>query len=105
MTQKDINAASKEKKLTDFEGETVIAMNSGVAQSGSLPSKLDNQVTFEAYDLKVECETSFRVRSRWSGAFPADTRIHLQVPAAHNVQNALPAISAAIGLGIVAERI
>ncbi|TMD73369.1 MAG: hypothetical protein E6I97_16540, partial [Chloroflexi bacterium] len=32
MTQKDINAASKEKKLTDFEGETVISMNSGVAQ-------------------------------------------------------------------------
>src|SRR5947199_80322 len=28
MTQKDINAASKEKKLTDFEGETVISMNS-----------------------------------------------------------------------------
>jgi len=105
MTQKDINAASKEKKLTDFEGETVISMNSGVAQSGSLPSKLDNQVTFEAYDLKLEGETSFRVRSRWSEAFPADTRIHLQLPGAHNVQNALAAISAAIVLGIDAETI
>ena len=105
MTQKDINAASKEKKLTDFEGETVISMNSGVAQSGSLPSKLDNQVTFEAYDLKLEGETSFHVRSRWSEAFPADTRIHLQLPGAHNVQNALAAISAAIVLGIDAETI
>ncbi|TMC92827.1 MAG: UDP-N-acetylmuramate--L-alanine ligase [Chloroflexi bacterium] len=80
MIQKDINAASKEKKLTDFAGETVISMNRGVAQSGSLPSKLDNQVTFEAYDLKLEGETSFRVRSRWS-------------------------ISAAIVLGIDAETI
>lgn len=105
MTQKDINAASTEKRQADFEGETVISMNSGVTQSGLLPSKRDNHVNFEAYDVKLEGETSFRVRSRWPKAFPTDKRIHLQLPGAHNVQNALAAISAAIVLGIDAETI
>ena len=87
------------------EGETIASTNGGVTQSGLLPSKPDNQVTFEAYDVKLEGETSFRVRSRWPKAFPTDTRIRLQLPGAHNVQNALAAICAAIVLGIDAETI
>lgn len=85
--QKEINAASsKEKEPTNVIGELG-----------------NDQATFEAYGVKLEGETSFYVRSRWSKAFATDVapvRIHLQLPGVHNVQNALAALSAASVLGI-----
>ena len=61
--------------------------------------------SFVAYDVKLDGETSFRVRSRaWGGkAFPADRVIHLQIPGAHNIQNALAALTAAQVIGLDAN--
>src|SRR5947207_381787 len=62
--------------------------------------------TFEAYDLKLEGETSFRVRERYAASQDtalADQVIHLQLPGRHNVQNALAALAAARVVGIHAE--
>jgi UDP-N-acetylmuramate--alanine ligase len=61
--------------------------------------------TFQAFDLRLEGETSFRVRTRWAGGFPEERRIRLQLPGEHNIQNALAAIAAARIAGIDAERI
>jgi len=66
---------------------------------------LVTQKDYEAYDVRLEGETSFRVRSRLTEAFATDRRIHLQLPGAHNVQNALAAIAAASVLGIDAGTI
>jgi len=102
ITQKDINAASKETKHTSFEGEAVSTSNSN---EGLLLPNQNTRATFEAYDVKLEGETSFRVRSRWPGAFPTDTIVHLQLPGVHNVQNALAALTAASIVGIDAATI
>ncbi|HEY6406128.1 MAG TPA: UDP-N-acetylmuramate--L-alanine ligase, partial [Ktedonobacteraceae bacterium] len=78
-------------------------------------SKAQKQATFEAYDVKLAGETSFRVRSQGqpqvratmkvAPTFPTDTRVRLQLPGAHNVQNALAAIAAGSVLGIDAGTI
>lgn len=87
------------------EGEAVIPTNSVVTKNEVLSSNSGKQATFEAYDVKLEGETSFSVRSNWAGEFPGGTRIQLQLPGAHNVQNALAALTAASVLGIDAETI
>ncbi|HEY6406328.1 MAG TPA: Mur ligase domain-containing protein, partial [Ktedonobacteraceae bacterium] len=112
VTQKVVSAASREKKLTNFTGGDTTEQ--GVTKSGSLLSNVvkqdvlvngESRATFEAYDVKLEGETSFQVRSLWGEAFPTDARIHLQLPGLHNVQNALAALSAASVLGIDAATI
>jgi len=61
--------------------------------------------------VKLEGETSFRVRGRSTqGSWEpetnrGDTRIRLRLPGAHNVQNALAALTAASVLGIDADTI
>jgi UDP-N-acetylmuramate--alanine ligase len=55
---------------------------------------IDGQADVVAYDLKLAGETSFRVRTS-DGAFDEKHVIHLQLPGAHNVQNALAALTAA----------
>ncbi len=61
----------------------------------------------EAFALKLDGETSFRVRTHTStgnaegeGGFPEDLEIHLQLPGAYNVQNALAALTAARAVGV-----
>ena len=63
-------------------------------------SKGQAQVTFEAFDVKLEGQTSFRVRV--NGIPLGDREIHLQLPGVHNIQNALAALTAAhiVGVGI-----
>jgi UDP-N-acetylmuramate--alanine ligase len=58
---------------------------------------------YQAYNVKLDGETSFRVRSRYDMAFPAERIIRLQLPGAYNIQNALAAITAARAVGIDAE--
>src|SRR5207237_10573551 len=70
---------------------------------------------FEAYDVKLEGETSFCVRAQsaqgtlgaWGNgeSHPGDTRVRLQLPGAHNVQNALAALTAATVLGLDADTV
>lgn len=105
VAPKKISAASKENKQANFEGEAVVPTDSVVTKNEVLSSNSGKQATFEAYDVKLEGETSFSVRSNWAEKFPGGTRIQLQLPGAHNVQNALAALTAASVLGIDAETI
>ena len=55
---------------------------------------IEAQADFAAYDLKLDGETSFHVRAT-DGSFAEQKNIHLQLPGAHNIQNALAALTAA----------
>src|SRR5437763_5255008 len=115
-------------RLKDWTGQVVMyaveglavfqkdmtAFNGGETRQESLLPNIYSQVvtTFEAYDVKLEGETSFRVRGRstrgplgtWEPETNVgDTRVRLQLPGAHNVQNALAALTAASVLGIDAD--
>ncbi len=56
-----------------------------------------SRAMFEAYDVRLNGETSFRVRS--NGVDLIDQAIHVQLPGAHNVENALAALVAARTVG------
>ena len=60
--------------------------------------------TLEAYDIKLDGETSFRVKMRTGEAFP-DRVIRLRLPGIFNVENALSALAAAHCIGIPADSI
>jgi UDP-N-acetylmuramate--alanine ligase len=53
----------------------------------------EQHATFEAYDVRLDGETSFRVRVR--GEDVVNRAIHLRLPGIHNIQNALAALAAA----------
>ncbi len=76
-----------------------------VKKVGNMPSNAGTLADFIAYDLKLEGETSFRVRSQVhrGKAFPTDKVIHLQLPGVHNIQNALAALTAAYTIGVNAD--
>ncbi|GCE14402.1 UDP-N-acetylmuramate--L-alanine ligase [Tengunoibacter tsumagoiensis] len=61
--------------------------------------------TFEATDIRLDGETSFRVKSQTGANFPEELTIQLQVPGAYNIENALAALTAAHCIGIAAETI
>ena len=73
-------------------------------------SIMPEPASVEAFALKLDGETSFRVRTHalTSGvegeegdtSFPEDLEIHLQLPGAYNVQNALAALTAALAVGV-----
>jgi UDP-N-acetylmuramate--alanine ligase len=65
---------------------------------------LSEPPAFEAYDVKLDGETSFRVRVRVGEAFP-ERVIHLRLPGVFNVENALSALAAAHCLGVPADAI
>ena len=107
------------QRLSDWPGQVIMYTVEGfsvskksrdvaskdVTNSTALPSNSLISATFEAFDVQLEGETSFRVRSQGASDFPADRRIQLQLPGLHNVQNALAAITAATIAGIDAETI
>ncbi|MDQ6661135.1 MAG: Mur ligase domain-containing protein, partial [Chloroflexota bacterium] len=74
-------------------------------QEGQTESIENSQMHVEAYDLKLEGETSFRVRSIGTTAVAYDTVFHQQLPGIHNIQNALAALTLATLLGIDASTI
>jgi len=93
-------------RLQDWPGQILTYGVSGA------PS-LHERPTFEAYDVKLEGETSFRVKIRFPvgenrlsregrviEAFPEDLVYRLPLPGAYNVENALGAFSAAYMLGV-----
>lgn len=61
-----------------------------------------DRLTFEAYDIRLEGETSFRVRLRNApeGVTFPDTRFRLRLPGIHYIQNALAALAAAYTIGV-----
>jgi len=72
-------------RLHDWTGRTVTYSVTGV------------RATFEAYDVRLDGETSFKVRS--NGVDLVERPIHVQLPGAHNVENALAALVAARTVG------
>ena len=85
------------ERLHDWTGLIITYAIAGMSQH--------DVADFMAYDVRLEGETSFRVRSqeRGSKAFPAERVIHLQLPGMYNVQNALAALTAAHVIGLDAE--
>jgi UDP-N-acetylmuramate--alanine ligase len=65
---------------------------------------LSEPPAFEAYDLKLDGETSFKVRSRIGDAFP-ERVIRLRLPGVFNIENALSALAAAHCIGVPADSI
>lgn len=67
----------------------------------------EDRPTFEAYDIKLDNETSFRVRAHDGPSFPEERVISLQLPGLHNIENALAALSVAriidVGTEIIAR--
>ena len=59
----------------------------------------------EAWDIKLEGETSFRVKTRVGTTFPEDLVVHLPLPGLYNIENAMAALSAAHLLGVEASTI
>ena len=86
------------ERLSDWSGRILTYSING-------SSLLKEPVAFEAFDLKLDGETSFRVRVRAGAVFPEDRVIHLQLPGAHNIENALSALAAARLVGVGVESI
>ncbi len=92
-------------RLHDWPGHIVmytvgtgLITSAPVTNDGETPSKGQAKAIFEAYDVKLEGQTSFRVRVN---SVPlGDRDIHLQLPGVHNIQNALAALTAAHLIGV-----
>ena len=82
-------------RLQDWPGRILTYSVNGASLS-------HDPVAFEAFDVRLDGETSFRVRVRAGAVFPEDRVLHLQLPGVHNVENALAALAAArlIGVGV-----
>jgi len=95
------------ERLGDWPGCILTYAVEGLSQKdmakiGSKLSNADRLADYVAFDVKLEGETSFRVRSteREGESFPADRVIHLQLPGAHNIQNALSGLAATHTIGV-----
>ncbi len=98
------------ERLGDWTGRTLTYAveefsHKEATTTGNVPPDAKVQPDYVAFDVKLEGETSFRVKSQERGgtAFPTDTVIHLQLPGVHNIQNALAALTAARVTGIQDE--
>jgi UDP-N-acetylmuramate--alanine ligase len=94
------------KRLSDWPGRTLTysvegmspSLNVGAVECGFIQHVA--ALTYQAYDVKLDGETSFRVHSSQDEGLLADKAIHLQLPGIYNVQNALAALTAARAVGI-----
>jgi UDP-N-acetylmuramate--alanine ligase len=86
------------ERLCDWPGQVVTYSVAG-------SPLLSQPATFEAVDVKLDGATSFRVRSHSVTTFPEEQTIHLQLPGAYNVENALAALVVARLVGVEAATI
>lgn len=91
------------ERLADWPGRIIRYSMEGMSLSAEKTSPQAPALMYQACDVKLDGETSFRVRSQYDKAFPGERIIHLQLPGAYNIQNALAAITAARAMGIDAE--
>lgn len=66
---------------------------------------LKSPATFEACDITLDGETSFKVKASGPVTFPPEQTIALQLPGAYNIENALAALVVARLLDVSPERI
>ncbi|GAC1429841.1 MAG: UDP-N-acetylmuramate--L-alanine ligase [Ktedonobacteraceae bacterium] len=107
-------------RLHDWPGRIITYSVEGLrAEAGAVESELvpdavlagyiatpvaeQYSATYEAYDVCLDGETSFRVRS--NGVDVIDQAIHVQLPGAHNVENTLAALIAAQTVGADVSRL
>jgi UDP-N-acetylmuramate--alanine ligase len=107
VIQKEPGARSTDNKQAIVDETRLAGSKTGkaVTNAESISSNAAHSLTFEAYDVELEGETSFRVRIRGSSeqelpTLAEDISIRLQLSGVHNVQNALAAFTAASILGI-----
>ncbi len=98
------------ERLGDWKGRTLMYAVEGLSRAeskttGNMRSHAKVLPDYTAFEVKLEGETSFHVRSQERGekTFPTDKVIHLQLPGVHNIQNALAALTAACVIGIKDE--
>ncbi len=96
-------------RLTDWPGQIIaytvdLPAHSHVTKTATQVSNISYQAYFEAYDVQLEGETSFRVRLHGNDLL-GEKRVHLQLPGLYNVQNALAAFAAAYTLGVDGQTI
>ncbi len=84
------------ERLTDWTGRIIT-----YSLENAMP--VGERADFEAYDIRLDGETSFCVRTRMKGKFPVERRIALQLPGLYNVENALSALVAASLIGVEAD--
>jgi UDP-N-acetylmuramate--alanine ligase len=90
-------------RLEDWPGRVMTYAIEGLSVSPidtKSASKEREQADYEAYDVRLTGETSFRVRLPGTVASVSDIAIHLRLPGMHNIQNALAAFAAAHVMGI-----
>ncbi len=104
IAKKARDAASIDKKQAGSEKEIGVVPNEVVTNVDVIPSNY-KQATFEAFDVRLEGETSFRVRSQVENGFAEDVVFRLNLPGMHNVENALAALTAASIAGVDAATI
>ncbi len=104
IAEKSMFVASIETKQAGSESGIGNTSDNVVTNDEFIPSN-HKQVTFEAFDVRLEGETSFRVRSDAGNALTTDIVFHLNLPGRHNVENALAALTAASIVGVDGETI
>ncbi len=87
-------------RLADWPGSIMTYSISRLKQSA-----LNAQTTFEAYDVKTDGETCFRVRAHDDDAFLEGHVFRLQLPGRYNIENALAALCVARIVGVNVETI
>ncbi len=103
----------------DWPFEPTLILNAGSPGCGELRQRLADwpgrvltyaveeeqpvEADFVACDLRLEGETSFRIRAHDEAADLAGRAVSLLLPGAHNVENALAALVAATSIGIDAQ--
>lgn len=100
-------------RLTDWPGQIIAysveeargvkEAKKAVTNAESIPSNTRYAATFQAYDVQVEGETSFRIRL--NGKALGAQKVQLQLPGVYNIQNSLAAFAAAYTLGADANTI
>jgi UDP-N-acetylmuramate--alanine ligase len=101
VAEKNSATASIDTKQANFDSGTEIASNT-MTNVEVVPSD-QRQVTYHAYDVRLEGETSFRVRGPEGTTFLKDSIFSLSLPGLHNVENALAALTAASIVGVDEE--
>ncbi len=86
-------------RLEDWPGRFVTYSVAGTLQAEHGPAD------FEAYDVTLDGETSFRVRTQVGNPFPTEQVFRLPLPGVYNIENALAALAAAHVLDIDASTI